>query len=610
MNPAQRSIFKVPVFFLLLFFCCNVAYAKEKPEIIRLDARYAENLVKINIHWQSANPVALIHAVIGSETKEIRVDPYDNRRNPDGYEGESVVTFNISASQGATGIPYVVQIEDDLRQKSEQVTGSVNTVVAGGGGSGAGSEFWSNSDEWSSSGTGASSPGFQTGSDAWSKAKQGQPGELIDQVLDFAKGGGHDSGGNADGGQGGDTGLLTLQNDSGSVAGFLPLTPGDEVAVYLDNQGKPFTVAKVYFLFGGSPDTGVVTIKISEGAGTPGSLQILYSESFEVPGLDTDFQILDLANYGFAVPVQTGGVWISLQMGHEGLPGIGVDTSATSVAGRNWLREGGSWSAFQAAGVPGNAIIRVGTSTSQNTSQEYVPDSSQPKSADTESPSERAPQKPSRPKSADTEASSERVPQIPSQPKPADTQPPSEKVPQIPSGRTVDSPRTPVTSAKGLPAPVSESVSSSQGSIAVTDSVDRVVPAKKPSTRDSIRAGKASPAVTDFSPATVTLTRGGAEQRVRVQGSGLASVMVQVLKGNSPVQDVTALITDASESGCQVVLTAPSSGKSVGEDYLLKIYGGDRVIGQMTFAVGSARAPEVKKRVAPVKGTSGGIIRR
>jgi hypothetical protein len=69
-------------------------------------------------------------------------------------------------------------------------------------------------------------------------------------------------------------------------------------------------------------------------------------------------------------------------------------------------------------------------------------------------------------------------------------------------------------------------------------------------------------------------------------------------------------MTGASESGCQVVLAAPSSGKSIGEDYHLKIFTGDRVIGQMTFAVGTARAPVVKKPVAPVKGTSSGVLRR
>ena len=555
MDPLRHPIFTIAVLIYALSLAMNLAHAGEKPEIIRLDARYAENLVRINVHWQSANPVALIHAIIGSETQEIRVDPYDNRRNPDGYEGESVVTLNISASPGTEDISYVVQIEDDLRQKSEQVTGKVKTVVAGGGGGGAGSgsNSWSNSDEWSSSGIGAPPPGYQSGGDEWSKAQQGQPGDLIDTVLGILTGSGTGTGGQDGGGQSGDTGLQNLQNDSGSVAGFLPLKSGDELAVYLDNHGQPFTVAKVYFLFGGSSDTGVVTIKISEGAGTPGNLQELYSETFEVPGLDTDFQVVDLASYGVAVPVQTGSVWVSLQMGHEGLPGVGIDTSTNATAGRNWLREGGSWSAFQAAGVPGNAIIRVETSTSQNTSQEYAPESSQPKSADMESPSERAP--------------------------------------EIPSGQTSESSRTPVQSVKGKHTPVSNNVVFSPGHISVTDPAAKDAPSKTSSTTTSIRAGQASPAVTGFRPTTVTLTRGGAEQRVSVQGRGLGSTMVQVLKGNSPVQDVTALMTDASESGYQVVLAAPSSDTSVGEDYLLKIITGGRVIGQMTFAVGAAKAP-------------------
>lgn len=363
MDPLRHPIFTIAVLIYALSLAMNLAHAGEKPEIIRLDARYAENLVKINVHWQSANPVALIHAIIGSETQEIRVDPYDNRRNPDGYSGESVITVNTSTGPGGAGIPYVVQIEDDLRQKSEQVTGKVKTVVAGGGGGGAGSgsESWSISDEWSASDTGTPPPGYQTGGDEWTRAKQGQPGELIDQLLDFAKGKGPDSGGKTGGGQGGDTGLQTLQNDSGSVAGFLAhLNKDDEVAVNLGNTGEPFTVTKVFFLIGGSPDTGFVTLKISEGSGTPGNLHELYSASFEIVGNDNEFTEVDLAQFGGVVPVQTGSVWVSLQMEHNGLPGVGVDTSTNAVAGRNRIRRSGSWMDFESDQLPAaNAIIRV-----------------------------------------------------------------------------------------------------------------------------------------------------------------------------------------------------------------------------------------------------------
>ncbi|UCG38811.1 MAG: hypothetical protein JSV00_00830 [bacterium] len=446
MNPFRLWIYAttIPVLFLWPVIAGTVSYAGERPEIIRLDASYTENAVRINVHWQAANPIALLHAVIGGETREIKVDPYENRRNPDGYSGESVITLNVPPPSGGNGIPYVVQIEDDLRQKSEQVTGNIRTkgVGAGEGGGGSGSESWAFSDGWSPSGAGAPPPGDQSAPDAWTRARQGQPGELIDDILSLVKGNisGDDGGGG--GAQTGGTGPPTLLNDSGSVAGFLPLSPGDEVAVYLDNRGQPFTVTKVYFLFGGSPDTGIVTIKISEGSGTPGNLQLLYSETFNVPGLDTDFQVLDLASYGVAVPVRTGSVWVSLQMGHDGLPGIGIDTSTNAVAGRNWIREGGSWSKFTESFEDirqKNAIIRTEISASQGRSQESDPDSSQ----------------------AGINA----------------TDPPSETAQQSPSGKTVETSPRPVHSERNKPAPVYEN-GASMMPVSVKDPATRKVPSK------------------------------------------------------------------------------------------------------------------------------------
>lgn len=177
MSAIRRSTFAVLVLLFLLSLFGNVAHGKEKPEIVRLDAEYTEMLVKISVHWQSSNPVTVIHAIVGKEQKELKVDEYDNRRNPDGYSGEAVIVVNAAPTAGQDGIPYVVQIEDDLRQKSEQVTGSakIPVAVAGGGGvaypgaAGTGAGTWSASGAWSATGT-APSAG------SWPAAGPGQVG--------------------------------------------------------------------------------------------------------------------------------------------------------------------------------------------------------------------------------------------------------------------------------------------------------------------------------------------------------------------------------------------------------------------------------------------------
>ena len=83
MTAIRRSIFLVLLLPFLLFLFEDFVLAREKPEIVRLDAEYTEMLVKISVHWQSSNPVTVIRAIVGKEQKELKVDEYDNRRNPD-----------------------------------------------------------------------------------------------------------------------------------------------------------------------------------------------------------------------------------------------------------------------------------------------------------------------------------------------------------------------------------------------------------------------------------------------------------------------------------------------------------------------------------------------
>lgn len=102
----------------------ETAWAAGKPNVTRHDAKFMENSVNMHIEWQSPNPVTSVKISIPGTTKEIAVDPYDNRRNPDGYSGEVDVNLGIG---GLTSqyFNYVVQLQDDLRLKSEPVAGQV-----------------------------------------------------------------------------------------------------------------------------------------------------------------------------------------------------------------------------------------------------------------------------------------------------------------------------------------------------------------------------------------------------------------------------------------------------------------------------------------------------
>jgi hypothetical protein len=401
----RRSAFTVLVLPLLLPLFRDTAFAKEKPEIVRLDAEYTEMLVKISVHWQSSNPVTVIRAIVGKEQKELKVDEYDNRRNPEGYSGEAVIIVNAAPTAGQDGIPYVVQIEDDLRQKSEQVTGRAKTpaglagtgAAAYPGTAGTGAGTWSASGAWSASGTapppgawpgggtGQGSGGLPAGGTvqggAWpaggsggtyggspsvgnalSMAQQGMPGALIDKTLGFVTGSGMVAAPPPAGAVG--AGFpQTLQNENfvaGGKASFVDfLKPGDEVAVVLGPVDRPFTVTKIYFLFGGSSGKGIVTLKITQDVGTAGGGGVLFAASFEVQGADTTLQEVDLAQVGGIVPVPRGNARVSIQVQHAGLPGLGYDMSANATPGRNWIHRSGVWSDIGAAGIGGNGILRA-----------------------------------------------------------------------------------------------------------------------------------------------------------------------------------------------------------------------------------------------------------
>ncbi len=101
-----------------------MAFAAERPDVVRYDAQYLNHSLVVHVEWQSPNPVTKVSLSAGNQNKEIQVDEYDNRRNPYGYQGEATVELPLNpVSQQA--VPYVIQLEDDLHQKSRMLTDQV-----------------------------------------------------------------------------------------------------------------------------------------------------------------------------------------------------------------------------------------------------------------------------------------------------------------------------------------------------------------------------------------------------------------------------------------------------------------------------------------------------
>mgnify|MGYP000847785038 CR=1 FL=1 len=130
MKKLSFQEFILAVFLMILVFVPLLLYAQGKPNIISHDAQYLDGAVKITVRWQSPNPVLLVSIFAGSEQKDIKVDEYDNIRNRDGYTGEVGALIKLSSTPATDSISYVVQVQDDLRQKSEQVVGKIKVPVA------------------------------------------------------------------------------------------------------------------------------------------------------------------------------------------------------------------------------------------------------------------------------------------------------------------------------------------------------------------------------------------------------------------------------------------------------------------------------------------------
>jgi len=117
------------VLFPALLVACLIAaaHAARRPDVTRHEATFLESKVNLYIEWQSVNPVISVRISMANIEKEIKVDPYDNRRNRDGYAGELNVTLELGPVSGQS-LNYVIQLEDELRIKGDLVRGKVLVV--------------------------------------------------------------------------------------------------------------------------------------------------------------------------------------------------------------------------------------------------------------------------------------------------------------------------------------------------------------------------------------------------------------------------------------------------------------------------------------------------
>ena len=98
------------------------AYAK-KPEVTRHDAQYLDRQVSINVQWQSSEAVVSVRVAAGKGVKEVKIDPYDNKKTRSGYTGEANIVLQADPLIDQESIPYTIQIQDEDGQKSNLITG-------------------------------------------------------------------------------------------------------------------------------------------------------------------------------------------------------------------------------------------------------------------------------------------------------------------------------------------------------------------------------------------------------------------------------------------------------------------------------------------------------
>lgn len=460
----------------------SLAAGRERPQIVRHDANYLDRALVLTIHWQSPNPVAFVRAYVGNLKKELKVDEYDNKRNQDGYWGEATIELKVEPGQYQDAIPYLLQVEDDLKQKSEQVSGKLKVVAArlgeqpddgwgrehlkgfpvpgapvgdaslpAGGAIPAAPGYGSpypTGQYPATPGSGASYPPGQYPGAAIPGApvpgspygagpvierilvNRVQPGRItfsisaFDQVglreitirvydmagafvaeqpirnlaqpnwqgdteamqlgpgtyraraevtggsgttsqdlsepftIDAAAGQavGYPAAGGASGSP------RVLQNDScvpnGPASPATAVSAGDEIAAALGPVERPFRLLKLSFQCAGTPATGTFGLKIYEDTGTETPGRLLFEGNLGQGQCAAGvFPEIDLSAQNIVAPA--GSVRVSLPHLHNGSPAVAIDADGVSRYGRNWFFHGGKWMEFSAAGIRGDAAIRL-----------------------------------------------------------------------------------------------------------------------------------------------------------------------------------------------------------------------------------------------------------
>ncbi len=70
-------------------------------------------------------PSVMVRIFAGKDHKEIKIEEYDNRRTRDGYSGELNTVVELDPSFMEESLAYVIQLEDDIRMKSDPVNGKI-----------------------------------------------------------------------------------------------------------------------------------------------------------------------------------------------------------------------------------------------------------------------------------------------------------------------------------------------------------------------------------------------------------------------------------------------------------------------------------------------------
>jgi hypothetical protein len=154
-----------------------------------------------------------------------------------------------------------------------------------------------------------------------------------------------------------------LRNDgwsSGQLAAFQQgFVAGEIAAVRLVPSGPcPCPLSSVRFLFGGQSSIETVTLHVwDDSAGTAAPGAELFSDDFEIGGIDNALLEIDLSGRGVSV---SGPFRVGIEFHHDGLPSVARDTDGSIAPGRNFiLAQGVGWVDASVLGVPGDWILRA-----------------------------------------------------------------------------------------------------------------------------------------------------------------------------------------------------------------------------------------------------------